>query len=155
MEFYTEQDLRDNAAQMRRVLWQIGIPSLALLAALIATLATRQKLLTMLVTVLWGGLLIFWWEMKVSPVRAYGRHLRGILGGLRRDAEGRVVSLSEAGTYKDGVFFDCLILNCDPAMSPEGERLFYVDRCKQRPLLAPGDFVRVTANGNYMTAWEK
>lgn len=155
MEFYSEQDLRDNAAQMRRVLWQTGIPSLALLAALIATLVARMQWLTVLITVLWGGLILLLWEMKISPVRAYRKHLNGVFTGLRRSAEGRVVSLSEEAAYQDGVLFDNLIINNDPKMNPEGERLFYVDRCKQRPPLVPGDFVRVTANGKYMTAWEK
>ena len=154
-EFYSDQDLWQNAAQMRRTLLWIGLPSLPLLAALIASLAVRAQWLTMLVTVIWGAALIFVWEMKIAPVRAYHKHLAGVLSGLRRNAEGTVVSFSEAGTYKDGVFFDTLIINGDPRMDPEGERLFYVDRCKPRPPLDPGDFVRLTANGNYMTAWEK
>ena len=155
MEFYSEQDLRQNAAQMRRVLLGIAMPSLLLLAALVASLMARTQWLTVVITILWGGLLLFYGEMKIAPVRAYRKHLSEILSGLRRTAQGKVVTFSEQGTYKDGVFFDTLIINGDPQMDPEGERLFYVDRCKERPPLAIGDFVRVTANGNYVTAWEK
>jgi len=154
-EFYSDQDLRQNAAQMRRALLIGGLPSLLFLAALVASLVARAQWLTVLVTALWGAMCLFLWDMKVAPVRAYRKHLTAILAGLRRTAEGKVVSFSEEGTYKDGVFFDTLIINGDPQMDPEGERLFYVDRCKERPSLAPGDFVRVTANGNYVTAWEK
>jgi hypothetical protein len=154
-EFYSDEDLRQNAAQMRRTLRNIGLPSLPFLAALVASLVTRTQWLTALITVGWGAMLVFLWEMKIAPVRAYRKHLLAVLSGLRRTAEGKVVSLSEEGTYKDGVFFDILILNGDSRMDPEGERLFYVDRCKERPPLVPGDFVRVTANGNYVTAWEK
>jgi len=155
MEFYSDQDLRQNAAQLRRVLLGVSLFSLPFLAGLVASLIQRAQWLTVLVTILWGGLLLFYGEMKVAPVLAYRKHLGDILSGLRRTAEGLVVSLSEQGTYKDGVFFDTLILNGDPQMDPEGERLFYVDRCKERPALVTGDFVRVTANGNYVTAWEK
>ena len=155
MEFYSRQDLQEIAGQLRRLLWRAGLPSLLCLAALVASLAARMQWLTVMVTLAWGGLVLFFWDMKVSPVLAYRRHVSGILSGLRRTAEGRVVSFSEEGTYKDGVFFDTLIINVDPRMDPEGERLFLLDRCKQRPSLAPGDFVRVAANGNFMTAWEK
>jgi len=155
MEFYSEADLRQSAAQMRRVLLGVGLPSLLFLAGLIAALTARVQWLTVLITVAWGATLVFLWDMKIAPVRAYRKHLGGILTGLRRAAEGTVVSFSQEGTYKDGVFFDTLIINGDPKMDPEGERLFYVDRCKPRPPLALGDFVRVTANGNYVTAWEK
>ena len=154
-EFYSDQDLRQNAAQTRRALLGIGLPSLLFLAALAASLAARAQWLTVLITIGWGAFLLFLWDMKIAPVRAYRKHLAGILTGLRRSAEGAVVSFSEEGTYKDGVFFDTLIINGDPKMDPEGERLFYVDRRKQRPPLAPGDHVRVTANGNFVTAWEK
>jgi len=154
-EFYSDQDLRQNAVQMRRVLLGVALPSLPLLAALAFSLIARTQWLTVLITILWGGVLLFYGEMKIAPVLAYRRHLAEILSGLRRTAQGKVVSLSQEGTYKDGVFFDTLIINGDPQMDPEGERLFYVDRCKERPPLATGDFVRVTANGNYVTAWEK
>ena len=154
-EFYSDQDLRQNDAQMRRTLLIIGLPSLLFLAALVASLVARTQWLTVLITVGWGAMFIFLWDMKIAPVRAYRKHLLAVFSGLRRTAEGKVASFSEEGTYKDGVFFDTLIINGDPQMDPEGERLFYVDRCKERPPLAPGDFVRVTANGNYVTAWEK
>jgi len=154
-EFYSDQDLSRNAAQIRRALLWIGLPSLPLLAALIASLTARVQWLTVLITVAWGAALLFLWEMKVAPVCAYRRHLTGVLGGLRRSAEGKVVSFGEDGAYREGVFFDTLLVNVDPQMDAEGERLFYVDRCKERPPLAAGDRVRVTANGNYMTAWEK
>jgi len=154
-EFYSDQDLRSNAAQLRRVLLGISLLSLPLAAVLAASLVQRMQWLTVFVTILWGGLLLFYREMKIAPVLAYRKHLSDILSGLRRTAQGKVVSLSEEGTYKDGVFFDTLVINGDPQMDPEGERLFYVDRCKERPPLATGDFVRVTANGNYVTAWEK
>jgi hypothetical protein len=155
MELYSRQDLQENAGQLRRVLAWLGLLSLVFAAALGATLWARVYWLTVLTTLIWGGLLIFLWEMKVSPVLAYRRYLRELFAGLRRRAEGKVVSFSPEGTYKEGGFFSALIINSDSKMDAEGERLFYVDRCKTRPALEPGDFVRVTAYGNFMTAWEK
>ncbi len=155
MDLYSERDLQKNAEQMRGAAWWLGVPSLILLAALILSLIARVQWATVLITVLWGSLLIFLWSMKISPVRAYRRHLIALSRGLTRTAEGVVVSFSQEDTYKDGVYFSALILNTDAKMAPEGERLFYVDRCKERPPLMPGDFVRVTANGNFLTAWEK
>lgn len=155
MEFYTQQDLQDNGAQMRRVFWTIGIPTLAMLAALAVSLVLRAEWLTILITVVWGAVLIFLWDMKIAPVLSYRRHLNAVLGGLRRNAEGTVVSFSEDNAFKDGVSFWTLLINTDPKMDPKGERLFYVDCCKQRPALEQGDAVRITSNGNYVTAWEK
>lgn len=154
-EFYSDQDLQQNATHMRRALLAPGLLSPLFLAAMVASLAARTQWLTVLATIGWGGFLLFWWDMKIAPIRAYRKHLAGILTGLRRTAEGTVISFSEEGTYKDGVFFDALIINGTSEMDPEGERLFYVDRCKPRPPLAPGDSVRITANGNYVIAWEK
>jgi len=153
-ELYTDQDLFQNATQMRRVLVGAGLLSLPFLTALISSLIIRTEWFTILITVGWGALLLFIWDIKIAPVRAYRRHLRGLISGLRRSAEGTVISLSEEGSFKDGVFFDTLILNVDPKLDPEGERLFYVDRCKPRLSVSPGDFLRVVANGNYLTAWE-
>ncbi len=155
MEFYSEQDLQKNATQLRSTLLAIGVPSLLFAAALVYSLIVRVEWLTTLVTLLWGGLLLFLWDMKLAPVLAYRKHLNGILGGLRREVEGRVVSFSEEGIFQEGVFFNEMIVNCDPNMDPEGERLFYVDRCKAAPAIVPGDCVRVASNGKYMTSWEK
>lgn len=170
MEFYTEQRVRQNAVRYRRLLWILGGVTLAF-AAVIAVLLFRRagwsslaeseaqesgvKWMTIGLSVVWGGLMLFLWEMKVSPVRLYGKYMREVLEGLRHDTEGVVVSLAQEGTFKDGVFFSVLILNVDPKMDAEGERLFYVDRAQQRPDLLPGDRVRLTSNGNFVTAWEK
>lgn len=170
MEFYTEQRVRQNEARYRRLLWILGGLTLAF-AAVIAMLLFRRagwstlveseaqesgiKWMTIGLTLVWGSVVLFLWEMKVSPVRLYGKYMRDVLEGLRHDTEGVVVSLAREGTYKDGVFFSVLIINVDPKMDPEGERLFYVDRAQQRPDLMPGDGVRLTSNGNFVTAWEK
>lgn len=155
MELYSERDFEENTKQMHGAARWLWLPSPGFLAALILSLIARVQWATVLLTVLWGGLMIFLWNMKISPVRAYRRHLGELARGLHRTAEGVVVSFSPEGTYKDGVFFSTLIINGDARMEAEGERLFYVDRCKERPPLAPGEYVRVTANGNFLTAWEK
>ena len=154
-EFYSENDLPQNAEQMKRVYVVTGLISAPFLVALAASLVWRAEWLTIFITVIWGAGLLFFWDMKIEPVRAYRKHLKGLMSGLRRSAEGRVVSLSEDGSFKDNVYFDTLIINVDPKMDPEGERLFYVDKCKPRPALTEGDFARVTSNGNFLTSWEK
>ena len=154
MEFYSERDLHENEAQTRGVLLRLVFPSAVLLAALIASLWVRWQWATVLVTVLWGGLLIFSWGMKIAPLRAYRRYLMELFAGARRSAEGVVVSFSEEEAYKEGVLFFALLINTDTKQDPMGESLYYVDRCKPRPALAPGDVVRITSWGNFMTAWE-
>ena len=155
MNLYTQEDIQHNATQMKGVLTQLGALSILLVAALAASLVVRAEWLTIILTILWGGALIFLWEMKLSPVLAYRRYLRSVAQGMTRTAEGVLVSLAEEGTFKEGVFFSVMILNVDEKMDPEGERLFYVDRCKTRPALVPGDRVRVTSHGNYVVSWEK
>ncbi len=155
MELYTQQDLQANQAQMRGVLWRTGILSALCVAGIVASLIIRSEWLTVGITIVWGALLIFLWDIKFAPVYRYRRYLRELLGGLRHRTEGAVVSLAQEGTYKEGVFFSALLINVDPKMDPEGERLFYVDRCKPRPELAPGDRISLEYHGNYVTAWAK
>ena len=155
MNLYSQEDAHTNEVQMKGVWMLLGVISVLPLAALVASLVVRMEWLTIAITVLWGGMLIFWGEMKFAPVWAYRRYLRAMENGLTREAEGVLVSLAEEGTYKEGVFFSSMILNVDEKLVPEGERLFYVDRCKDLPALVPGDRVHLTSHGNYVVAWEK
>ncbi|MDR3051535.1 MAG: hypothetical protein LBU67_07415, partial [Oscillospiraceae bacterium] len=135
----------DQAAVQARRVWMILGALTALYAAAVALCFVFRrplgdgaaKTLVMGTTVLWGSLCLFLWGLRLSPVWAYSRYMDEVARGLTREAQGVVRSFAEDGTYKEGVFFYALVICVENKDNREEERVYYVDRCKPRPPLAP------------------
>ena len=157
---HTARDKEKNRIQIRR--WLIFLLAFAVLGAgLIAVSfsirdATHinnpnenvSQALTIAVTLVWGGLLIFFWGMKLSPHLHYRRFLRELYSGLSRTLEGRVVEFDEGTTFRDGLLFYRLLINAGDLKNPEDERQLYWDARLERPMLMEGLFVSARVHGN-------
>ena len=107
-----------------------------------------SQALTIVVTLVWGGLIIFFWGMKLSPHLHYRRFLGEAYSGLSRAMEGRVVAFDEHTTFRDGLRFYRLLINVGDLKNPEDERQLYWDARLEKPKLAAGSLVSVRVHGN-------
>ena len=147
---YDQNDFDLSLRQLRGQLLLLLLMGSPFLAGIIVSFVLRIKLLTIVLSILLGIVVIFFYNMRVSPVTAYRRYLRNIRTGLQRETQGVVVSFDPEETFKEGVRFRPLVINVDPKMDPEGERLFYFDLCKPLPAVQAGDSVHVVSHGNYV-----
>ena len=70
--------------------------------------------------------------------------------GLTRRTAGTVVRLGEDRVFRDGVWFNELILNIYEDLSEEGEQRYLYDCAKERPEAFIGKDVALTSHGNYV-----
>lgn len=147
---YGAEDFESNAKQLKREWTLCALLSIPLLALLVFSLVRRMEMVTIIVTIVWGALLIFLGSLKLGPVYAYRRYLREVTSGLSRKTQGVVVSYAEDLTFKEGVQFHVLVVNVGTKEDPEDERMFYYDHYKPQPGLQPGERVSVTSHSNFV-----
>lgn len=147
---YDQKDFQENMTQLRRELLVLGLVSAPFLAGIIVSFVLRIEWLTIVLSIVYGAIAIFLYNLRIAPVTAYRRYLRNLTNGLKREAQGALVSLDRDETFKEGVRFYTMLINVDPKMDPEGERLFYYDVCKPLPEIKPGEQVHVLSHGNYV-----
>jgi hypothetical protein len=155
-----EADRARNQRRMRRTGLVLGGIALLVLAGVIAALIWRDathmhnpnetpsQLLAIGITLLGGGLLIFLWGMKLTPLLKYRKYLRESTAGLNRQVEGTVSHLQEDTTSREGLSFYALLVNVGDPNNPEDDRLLYWDGQLPRPDLQAGQPVRILAHGN-------
>lgn len=162
-DIYTQEDLPRAQKQQKRLLTIMLAVTLFWAACITAALLLRRRVLPETasewicigLTVLWGAVLIFLFDLKLKPVHAYVRYLGEVTGGIRREMQGIVVSLDQEVSYRNGFDFYRLILNVDEKGDPEGERQFFFDANKPRPALVPGEAVALWYHGNDILAYQR
>lgn len=147
---YDQKDFSLSLRQLRSQLLLLALIAVPFVAGIVISFLLRIEPLTIALSIALGALIIFLYNMRVSPVTAYRRYLHDVSSGLQRETQGIVVSFDPDETFKDGVRFRTLVINIDPKMDPEGERLFYFDLYKPQPTLHGGERVHVLSHGNYV-----
>ena len=147
---YDQKDFAENGQQLKHELLVLGCISAPFIIGIIVSFIFRIQLLTVVLSAIYGALFIFLYNMRIAPVTAYRRYLKNLTNGLKRETEGVLVSFDSDETFKEGVRFNTMIINVDMKMDPEGERLFYYDLCKPRPVLKEGDLLYIKSHGNYV-----
>lgn len=149
-----------NSRKLRCELLWLLFPTLLWIALVVFSLIWRDnthlnnarevpsQLMTMASTILWGAAMIFIWDMRISPLMAYRKFLKGLNRGLSRNVEGVVISFDETLSTRDRLSFYRLTINADGFTTGDGERIVYWDVQLPRPQLRPGDRVHVVTHGN-------
>lgn len=119
-----------------------------------AAFCLRVELLCMAGCFLFGGVLVFLWDMKLGPKLRYGRFLKEATSGLTRRTAGTITKLGEEPLFEDGVWFYELILNIYEDLSEEGERRYLFDAAKPRPEAFLGRDVALTSHGSVVLGVE-
>lgn len=151
---YSQTDIGLNKKRTGRELRFTLLAALPFAALAVAAFCMRREVLCMAAVVLCGAVVILLWDLFVSPCRRYGRYLSEVTSGLTRRTAGTVVRLGEDRVFRDGVWFNELILNIYEDLSEEGERRFLYDCAKESPAAFVGRDVALTSHGNYVLGLE-
>ena len=152
---YTEQDYADISNQLKSRWTALGIPALALLAAVVASFVLRIRWLTIGLSLVLGVFCIFSYGMLLSPVIAYRRHLDEVLHGRVRSTTGAFKEMEAQTVMRDGVKYYPVMISVGDMENPEDDRLFYYDANLPRPDWKVGEMLTVTAHDKALGAWVK
>ncbi|MHC1785641.1 MAG: hypothetical protein AB9880_01055 [Christensenellales bacterium] len=152
---YTNSDLEDIGAQLRKraLLWLL--PLLLMLAALIYTLIIRHEVLTIVVFVLMGWVVVFSYGLSLSPLLAYQKFLRQLLSGRKREMSGRFKGFEGEMVLRDKVRCLPLMLNVGDPEEPKDDRLLYWDANMPLPDWQAGDRLWLETFDKSVTAWRR
>jgi hypothetical protein len=147
---YGEEDLRKTeAARKRALIVALLIGGAALLLVAIG-MVLRIKWLAVAAAIAGGCAAYSWSALKVSPWNAYLKFLREMQSGLRRETEGAYVSQEAQSRMVDGVLVHDLMLDAGQDVN----LLFYWDDEKPRPDFKPGQRLKVSSFGKFITSCE-
>lgn len=152
---YTQQDLQDVQAQLRRRMLYCLLPAGLMLAGLAYSLVARAQGLTIGLSILLGGWLVFAWEILIVPVKAYRNFLHQAIQGMRRPIAGVFKSVDAQATVRDGVHFLPLILNVGDPSNPEDDRQLYLDANLPLPAWQPGQRLETQTHDKAVVVWKK
>jgi hypothetical protein len=147
---YGEADLtRTEAARKQAFIVALLIGGAALLLV-VAGMIFRIKPLALAAAIVGGCAAYSWSALKIAPWNAYFRFLREMQTGLRRETEGMFVSQAAESRMVDGVRVHDMLLDA----GQDVHLLFYWDDEKPRPELEPGQRLKVTSFGKFITSVE-
>lgn len=159
---YQPNEYLSNRAQLKKRIQLLAIPSAIFLSGIIYTLCVsigsktvHLEWITTLLTIVLGVLILFMDAMTLAPIRAYGRHLNGVMNGRVREMEGYFKSIEQDTCLREGVTYHAMIISQEDMNNEEDDRLFYFDALKQFPSILPGDRVRVTFHDRAIAKLEK
>ena len=151
INFYGEEDwARGKAASARQIrsMFALGLPFIALA---IAAFILRIKLLCIGAAIVGGALMIFVYDLRVSPQVWYNRYLREIQRGVTHQTAGMLKSIGQDEVFQEHVNFYEVIVNIYEDQDPDGDRRFWLDCSKALPEAWIGRDVAVTSQGVYIT----
>ena len=152
---YTQSDLEEISAQLRRRIGLWTLPQLPLMAALIYTLIIRHQMLTTAVSVLMGWIAIFAAGISIAPVAAYRKFLRGLIIGRKREMSGIFKGFDQDTVMRDKVRYVPLMLNVGDIDEPKDDRLFYWDTNLPLPDWQLGDKLWISSHDKSVADWRK
>jgi hypothetical protein len=147
---YSDADLLKTESARKRALTVALLIGGAALLLMIAGMIVRSKPLALAAAILGGCAAYGWSALKIAPWSAYLKFLREMNSGLTRATEGTFVSQEDESRVVDGVLVHDVLLDA----GQDTDLLFYWDEEKPRPDLTPGQRLKVTSFGKFITALE-
>ncbi len=150
---YTSDELAAIKAQVRKRRLTVALPCCAMLAAALAVFVIGQInrsekmwLITVAMTLLGGGLFIFFNGVYVRPMALYRKHVDIMLNGRKRETTGYYKSFSDDISDKEGLDCHAMFINVGEKDSEVDDRLFYYDAHKSKPEIPFGTKITVVSN---------
>ncbi len=145
---YQQKDRDENQHQLKRRLLALSVPMVFFLAGITVSLLpnVRMQWLTILLTILGGAMVLFCYGMFLSPIVHYGRHLKNVLDGRKRETTGLVKEIASQSCIREGVEYYPMTINVGEKNDEADDRLFYFDAHKGTPPITPGDRVTVVSH---------
>ena len=151
---YTQQDLNNIKAQEKKRWMVLGAPCLVLFIGMIVSLVFRIEWLTIITTIIMGGILIAGYELYIRPLHRYHVFLRNALHGIVRETDCYFKSISRTEEAVDGVICRTLIATDPKESGKVYERLFYFDALKEFPQMEEGQHLHVRYHDRYVVSLE-
>lgn len=151
INLYTDEDMRRAKADSRRETKKMLAVSLPFFALAIAAFALRIELLSIVAAIVGGALMIFLYDLRVSPLVWYNRYLAEIRRGITHQTAGTLKVIGQDVVFQEHVNFYEVIVNIYEDQDPEGDRRFWLDCAKALPEEWIGRDVAVTSQGVYIT----
>ena len=157
---YSERNLSDIRAQLKRRLLVLGVVSVLFLAAIVYTLIldnhkeNRPEVWTTVLVLLWLFSLIFAADLLVRPLYSYAKHLRSSLHGRTHEVVCEFSRAGENESVVDGVLYRDLIFLGEADKHGDRDRMFYWDAELPIPNFVPGSQVRIQYYDRFLTGYE-
>ena len=146
-DLYGQADLDQIQGQInKRFLW-IGILSLLCVGLIVFSAIRRMEWLTVAAVILWGGALIFIYDLLLKPLLSYRRLLHSALSGRTHTEVMEYARTETDESLVDGVRCLGLVFLGEPDKHGTREQLLYWDREKQLPALVEGRSMEVKYTG--------
>lgn len=152
---YSQHDVMDLGAQLKKRLLLWLLPLALLLAALVYTLVIRHEVLTIIVFVAMCWLVIFAWGLSLSPVRAYQRYVKDLLHGRQRELEGVFKGFDHDTVLRDKVRYLPLMVNVGDPDEAMDDRLLYWDINLALPDWREGERLWINSFDKGVTDWRR
>lgn len=150
---YTEQELLDVAKEKKRRIFITLIPTVLVFLIAVAIFVygqiTRSQTLwviTVLLTIISWGALLFLYGTWIKPARLYQRHIHYMLHGKQVITTGYLKEISDIISIQDSLPFYSILINVGEKDDPEDDRLFYYDAQKENIPFAIGTKITVSSN---------
>lgn len=152
---YSKEDASVNNARIKKLVIVLTAVLIAGIAALIPTLIFRIQWATDLTSCLTGGVIIFIWNLKLTPLIHYRRFLREISNGMSHEMTAEFISFSPDISTHEGVAAHVFEMS-DGNKKKDNDRLqFYWDDSKPAPEINTGEMLRITSHGGFIVNWER
>ena len=152
---YSQKDSDTNNARIKKVAILLLVIFIVGIIALIPTLMYRVEWATDVVSMLFGGAIIFIWSLKLSPLLYYRKFLNNMNNGMTHEMVAEFVSISPELSTHDGVSAHVFEMSEGPKEKGEDLRLFYWDASKPLPEIHAGEMLRVISHGGFVINWER
>lgn len=150
---YTPQHLSDIDKQYKQRLNWLMLAQAVLLAGLVYSLVIRSRWLTTALFIAMGALALFYWGLVLSPIYAYRKFLRDLLGGRQRPYAGQFRGFDANEHLRDNVRFMPFMLNVGDPAQPKDDRLLYWDTNFPLPAWREGEALWVNTFDKAVTDW--
>ena len=147
---YTAEDSNINNARIKNGLIFLIALLVVGIALLVPTLIYRVQWATDVVTCVVGAIIIFYWNLKFSPLLKYRKFLTDMNNGMTHENTCEFVSLSKDLMTHDGVKAYLLEMSEGPKEKGEDIRQFYWDAAKPRPVFEVGEMVKIISHGGFV-----
>ena len=151
---YTTEDSTVNNARLKKGLIFLIALLVICIALLVPTLINRVQWASDVVSCVTGAIIIFFWNLKFSPLLKYRRFLKDIGNGLSHENTCEFVSLGNDLMTRDGVKAYLLEMSEGPKEKGEDIRQFYWDAAKPRPNFTEGEMVKITSHGGFVIDYQ-
>ena len=148
---YTQQDMCNANALVRRYGLILGLGLALLLACYVSAILAGSQLLMLLI-----ALAAFWFAMLLSciwlyPACKYRAFLRDMNRGLRREYLFTVDKIHAEVVLRDGV----RVNEMQVILENGDTRIFYLNISKSENFPAEGSKIHITAYGRHILQWEE